>query len=464
VPEAESIGRLGCWGGYRVGLVERFEAGIKGARAQVWIELRPDPNRVKVCDRCGGECRHIHDVSERWVRDLSVFDADTHLLVHRCRLECPSCGPSLERLSWLAPYARVTARLAESVARMCAVLPIKHVAEHHGLKWDAVKAIDKAHLEKTLGEPDLDGLTLLAMDEFAIHKGHRYATVVLDPGCKRVLWVGKGRDRGSLRPFFGMLGPERSAKIRAVAMDMNSAHEQEVRANCPHAQVVFDLFHVVAKYGREVIDRVRVDEANRLRDDKPSRHIIKSARWLLLRNRENIPRREDRVRLNELLKANKTLMTVYVLVTNSSTSGTSAPGATPCGTGTSGTTTPSAAASNRCDASPSGSRTTSTASSATAHTPSTPACSKASTTRSRSSNGWPTASAMTITSSSRSEPPSRDHSPEIPDDPILSRVRWPRIAAMRSALDSSVSLILRCTFTRDFYEGAVTAHCPHSCS
>jgi len=313
VPEAESIGRLGCWGGYRVGLVERFEAGIKGARAQVWIELRPDPNRVKVCDRCGGECRHIHDVSERWVRDLSVFDADTHLLVHRCRLECPSCGPSLERLSWLAPYARVTARLAESVARMCAVLPIKHVAEHHGLKWDAVKAIDKAHLEKTLGEPDLDGLTLLAMDEFAIHKGHRYATVVLDPGCKRVLWVGKGRDRGSLRPFFGMLGPERSAKIRAVAMDMNSAHEQEVRANCPHAQVVFDLFHVVAKYGREVIDRVRVDEANRLRDDKPSRHIIKSARWLLLRNRENIPRREDRVRLNELLKANKTLMTVYVL-------------------------------------------------------------------------------------------------------------------------------------------------------
>jgi hypothetical protein len=25
--------------------------------------------------------------------------------------------------------------------------------------------------------------------------------------------------------------------------------------------LVYDLFHVVAKYGREVIDRVRVDEA-----------------------------------------------------------------------------------------------------------------------------------------------------------------------------------------------------------
>jgi len=33
--------------------------------------------------------------------------------------------------------------------------------------------------------------------------------------------------------------------------------------------VVFDLFHVVAKYGREVIDRVRVDQANRLRTISP---------------------------------------------------------------------------------------------------------------------------------------------------------------------------------------------------
>jgi transposase len=150
VPEAESIGRLGVWEGYRVGTVERFEAEVKRPRAQVWIELHPDPARRKVGDHCGGEYRHIHDRSERWVRDLSVFDADTHLLVHRCGVACPRCGPSLERLSWLARYARVTTRLAESVARMCKVLPVKHVAEFYALKWDAVKAIDKAHLERTL--------------------------------------------------------------------------------------------------------------------------------------------------------------------------------------------------------------------------------------------------------------------------------------------------------------------------
>ena len=30
-------------------------------------------------------------------------------------------------------------------------------------------------------------------------------------------------------------------------IDMNGAYEEEVRAQCPHAAIVYDLFHVVAK-------------------------------------------------------------------------------------------------------------------------------------------------------------------------------------------------------------------------
>ena len=63
---------------------------------------------------------------------------------------------------------------------------------------------------------------------------------------------------------------------------MNTAFDLEVQAHCPNAEVVYDLFHVIAKYGREVIDRVRVDEANRVRQDRKARQVIKSSRWLLL--------------------------------------------------------------------------------------------------------------------------------------------------------------------------------------
>ena len=190
---------------------------------------------------------------------------------------------------------------------------MRHVAAYYGLDWDTVKQIDCRHLERELGPVDLAGVVAIGMDEFAIQKGHRYATEIVEPSRKRVLWVGRGRGRDDVRPFFDLLGAQGCQQLKAVVMDMSAACTEEVRARCPNACIVYDLFHVIAKYGREVIDRVRVDEANRVRADRKARKLVKGSRWLLLRNRENVTRPEDEVRLDELLAANKALMTVYVL-------------------------------------------------------------------------------------------------------------------------------------------------------
>ena len=306
---------LGGWEGYRLSGVRRVgvDAEFSEAHPVIEIELEPCADRVKRYSGCLQEVDQVHDITVRRVRDLNILDARTILIVPRCRLNCPRCGRKLEQLDWLARYARVTRRLAQSVARLCAVLPIKHVAAYVGLDWGTVKQIDQDHLEDTLGPVDLSNAESIVMDEFAIQKGHRSATVILDSATKRVLWVCRGRTREDIRPFFEELGREGRRQLRAVAIDMNSAYEEEVRYQCPFVKIVYDLFHVVAKYGREVIDRVRVDEANRLRHDKPARKVVKGARWLLLRNRKNVVKRQDRVRLNELLSANKRLATVYVL-------------------------------------------------------------------------------------------------------------------------------------------------------
>lgn len=97
-------------------------------------------------------------------------------------------------------------------------------------------------------------------------------------------------------------------------MDMNTAFDLEVREHSPKTQVVYDQFHVVAKYGRKVIDRFRGDQANQLRDNPKSRQVIKRIRWLLLRNPENLPTGHG-VRLSGLLEANQPLNTVYVMKT-----------------------------------------------------------------------------------------------------------------------------------------------------
>ena len=303
------IEALGGWEGYSV---ESIHADREEGKAYVRIDLMPLPGVARRCSGCGRMVTKIHDVTFRWVRDLAILDAETWLWLGRVRVACPHCGPKLEALGWLAPYSRLTRRMAENVVRLCRVLPIKHVAEYLHLTWDTVKATDKAYLEENLGPVDLSDVEQIVMDEFAIHKGHRYATVIVDASNKRVLWVGRGNGREDIRPFFEKLGWEGRQRLKAVAMDMNGAYEEEVRYQCPLVQIVFDLFHVVAKYGREVVDRVRVDEADRLRDDKPARKIVKGARWLLLRNRENV-KREDRIKLDELLQANRKLTTVYVL-------------------------------------------------------------------------------------------------------------------------------------------------------
>lgn len=297
---------LGKWKGYTLGTVGRV--GPEGSQ-EAWIELIPKRGVARRCSQCDQEVRKIHDTSERWVRDLPILDCPTLLLVHRCRVSCPSCGPKLEALPWLERYARVTVRLAHSVARMCKVMTIQHVAEYWGLSWATVRSIDQAHLERTVGPVCLDGVEQLLMDEFAIQKGHRYATVIADALTKRVLWVCRGRSREDIRPFFEALGPAGRRRIRAVGMDMNAAYEKEVWRHCPNAEVVYDLFHVVAKYGREVIDRVRIDEAKR---QGQSRKDARRSRWLLLRNRHNL-KASDQVRLKDLLDANQNLLTVYVL-------------------------------------------------------------------------------------------------------------------------------------------------------
>lgn len=312
MPVKDYIAELGAWQGFQVRTTGRFDSDSPDFGGEIWIELFPDLSLPVFCSGCGDLVESVHEWTERWVRDLPAWGAETSLLVHLRRMKCARCGTAMEEIPWLSPYARVTKRLAQSVARLCREVPIRHVAKHFGLSWDRVKRIHKAYLKEELGEPDLSGITEIGMDEFAIQKGHRYATVVIEPSTRRVLWVGRGRGREEVRPFFQRLGKQGCEQLQAAVMDMWEPYEQEVRRHCPNARIVYDLFHIKTKYGREVVDRVRIDEANRLKQDKSARQVVKGAKWILLRNESNL-RADDRVRLRELLAANQRLATVHIL-------------------------------------------------------------------------------------------------------------------------------------------------------
>jgi transposase len=169
------------------------------------IDLIPHATRFPSCSGCQKPCSTTHEYCERTVRDLPILGRAVRLSVLLRRVVCRDCGKRMEAVSWLDRYARMTRRLAEAVIQACERLPTLHVAQLFGLHWDTVRLLERRALQAAL----------------------------------------------SVLP---------KARPRRL-MDMNTAFDLEVRQHCPNARVVYNLFHVVAKYGREVIDRVRVDEA-----------------------------------------------------------------------------------------------------------------------------------------------------------------------------------------------------------
>lgn len=303
---SDDMFRFPFWEGFTVTRFQRQSDSLH-------LELEPAPDTPPRCSGCQRIGSPVHEHHWRTLRDLPTLGYHVWLRAKLRRVRCPQYGPKMEQVNWLDRYARLTRRLAQTVAQWCSKLPIRHVAQLFGLHWDTVRQLDRRRLEQQLATLPEAEQRRLVMDEFALYKGHRYATVVMDAETRRVLWVGEGRSREAIRPFFEWLAAKRCQAIEAVAMDMNTAFDLEVKQHCPQARVVYDLFHVIAKFGREVIDRVRVDEANRLKDDKKARKVVKQSRWLLLRNPENLKSEEQRVSLQELLAANQALLTVYVM-------------------------------------------------------------------------------------------------------------------------------------------------------
>ena len=282
--------------------------------------LQPKAGHAKRCSQCGEVVEKIHHVSERRVRDLPLGAWDTSLV-----------GPRAPAVSTLwpdrrgGPVARSESADDDPLGREDRP-PRTGAADQAGggvvrrrLGYGQAARSARPHPALGHAEDHLDGLRLLAFDKFAIRRGQQYATVVLDLDRKRIVWIARGRDQEALRGFFTALGPTRCAALEAVAVDLWKPYAAERRAQCPQAALDYDPVHIVAKYALEVIDRVRVDETNRRdqaagpRSGRTARRTIKGARRLLLRNKSARKTRAERVRLRDLLRANRALFIVYVL-------------------------------------------------------------------------------------------------------------------------------------------------------
>jgi transposase len=185
------------------------------------IQAQPDKRFLPICQCCGQKASGIHSWTQRTIRDLNLATAKVWLTCQYRKLFCAKCQQiSIEDLNLFHPYLRVTQRLALYIHHLCRFMTVIEVAQHLQLDWKTVKNIDKWFLERQYGQPDLNGLQVLAVDEISVKKGHHYLTVVLDYLSGRVVYVGEHRKSKTLETFFNQLNRQQRDSIEAIVMDM----------------------------------------------------------------------------------------------------------------------------------------------------------------------------------------------------------------------------------------------------
>lgn len=281
--------------------------------ARLLVEVRPRAGSRGRCSGCGQPAPGYDRLRPRLFQFVPILGLPVFFRYAMRRVQCAGCGKvKVEQVPWAEGKQQSTRVFAWFLSSWAQRLSWKETATVFQVSWDRVyRAVQMAVAWGRQRMP-LEGIETIGVDEIAWQSGHNYLTLVyqLDPGCRRLLWVGPERKIATLKQFFDWFGQARSARLRVVCSDMWKAYLQVVKERAREAVHVLDRFHIQQKLGK-AIDKVRAAEARQLKAQgrKP---VLKNSRWLLLKWRQNLSQKQL-PKLEELVRLNLRTVKAYLL-------------------------------------------------------------------------------------------------------------------------------------------------------
>jgi hypothetical protein len=207
------------------------------------------------CPRCGSISDHVHSRYRRTIADLPCPDRAValRLVVRKFRCARPDCPQDIfcERLPGiLKAHARSTTRLTDAHRAIGFALGSEagaRLAEHLDMPTSPDTLLRRI---KDQASESTEPIRYIGVDDWALRKGQRYGTILIDLERGRVIDILEGRDGEALKAWL-----KEHPGVEVITRDRWVAYAEAAAEAAPQAKQVADRWHLL-KNLREAIERL----------------------------------------------------------------------------------------------------------------------------------------------------------------------------------------------------------------
>lgn len=263
-------------------------------QGNIIIEVRSKKNST-ACHKCKKPATKRYGTAPViQVRHLPILDTPVYLRIYPARYQCDNCedgSTTTETYDWCSKGSNITKGLEKYLMRNLIHSTVQDVSKKEKLGYKALTTALNRQINQQVNWDEYKNLNTIGIDEISMKKGHQsYVTIISVRNQKddlSVIAVLDGRSKEGVEHFLNSIPSPLKKTVQAVSTDMYDGFVNAVTNVFGSKVVVIDRYHV-AKLYREPLDKLRIAEMKRLKQELPAEEYAKleGVMWILRKKHE----------------------------------------------------------------------------------------------------------------------------------------------------------------------------------
>lgn len=223
-------------------------------------------SKTCICPHCGSILGKMRGTYRRTVQDLPILGHGVRLKLqakeYLCdNVDCPAKSVSESFDGFLSRHSRLTDRCSKFICKLALGTNCEaasRLLKQIGIQKTGCSIVHLLLKEYATMESEPCGATV-GIDDFALRKGQRYGTIVVDEQSRRPLALLDGRDGATLKEWL-----RKNQQITTVTRDRSGAYSSAIKEILPDAIQIADRFHLHHNLMQAVKDALAESMPSRL--------------------------------------------------------------------------------------------------------------------------------------------------------------------------------------------------------